>query len=133
MQDREGVGGSVSGKPYPKAVQLARSERRYVRKVASPKRWQQIADAKQGPCRATGAPPPNDLAHIIPRSEGGPDSEWNIVPLAREPHRLFDARDPETCRKVLASLTDHEYAGLIKFGGEGVFERRFRIRFEDVA
>lgn len=123
----------MAGAPYPKSLQTARAERRYVRKVASPKRWQALADAKQGPCRVTGAQPPNDLAHLIPRSEGGPDAEWNLVPLAREPHRLFDARDPETCCIVCAALTDDEYAGLVAFGGEAVFERRFGIRFEEVA
>lgn len=117
-------------KPYPKTTQLARAEKRYHRKVASPKRWQAILDEKMGPCRVTGAPPPNDPAHLIARGQGGPDRAWNIVPLAREPHRLFDARDPETCRKVLESLTDEEYAGLIEHGGEQVFERRFGLKYE---
>ena len=37
--------------PFPKSVQLARGERRYKRKVASPKQWQAISEAKRGPCR----------------------------------------------------------------------------------
>lgn len=121
---------SDEARPYSKEMQLARAERRYTRKVASPKRWAAIADAKQGPCRVTGAPPPNELAHIIARSQGGPDVAWNIVPLSREAHARFDQRDPETCRAVLESLTDEEYAGLVEFAGEQVFERRFGIRFE---
>lgn len=122
----------MSGDPYPKTRQLARGERRYTRKVAGPKRWQQIAAAKQGRCRVTGAPPPNQLAHIIGRAQGGPDSEWNIIPLSQTAHVLFDAREPETCRIVCQSLTDQEYAGLVAFGGEQVFERRFGIRYERV-
>lgn len=120
----------MAGKPYPKTVQLARQERRYRRKVAGPKRWQQIAQAKQGPCRVTGAAPPNELAHLISRAQGGPDTEWNIVPLAHDAHLLFDQRDPETCRIVCETLTDQEYAGLVEYAGEQVFERRFGIRFE---
>ena len=120
----------MSGDPYPKNVQLARAERRYVRTVASPKRWAAIANAKQGPCRVTGAAPPNDLAHLIGRAQGGPDVEWNIVPLCRDAHTRFDARDPLTCLTVCQTLTDDEYAGLVEFAGEGVFERRFGIRYE---
>jgi hypothetical protein len=40
-------------RPYPKAQQLARGARRYRRKVASPKQWQAIIAAKQGPCRVS--------------------------------------------------------------------------------
>lgn len=120
-------------RPYSKEMQLARSERRHARKVASKGRWQQIADAKQGPCRVTGAAPPNDLAHLISRAQGGPDVEWNIVPLSREAHTLFDQRDAATCRIVCESLTDEEYAGLVEHAGENVFEARFGIKYERAA
>jgi hypothetical protein len=43
----------VSGEPFPKSAQLARGARRYRRKVASPKQWQAIIAAKQGPCRVS--------------------------------------------------------------------------------
>ena len=46
-------------KPYPKAQQLARGERRYRRKVASAKQWQRIAAEKQGPCRVCRDPASN--------------------------------------------------------------------------
>jgi hypothetical protein len=80
-----------------------------------------------------GAPPPNDLAHLISRAQGGPDSEWNIVPLSRDAHTRFDARDPVVCLMVLESLTDQEYAGLVSFAGENVFEQRFGVQFERVS
>lgn len=114
-------------RPLPKSAQVAPRVKKYRRTVAGPKRWAQIAAAKQGPCRVTGAPPPNQLAHLISRAQGGPDTEWNIVPLSVEAHILFDARDPDTCRKVALSLTDQEYAGLVEHAGEQVFERRFGI------
>jgi len=45
----------MAGAPYPKSAQLARQEKRYRRKVASPKMWARIAAEKQGPCRACAA------------------------------------------------------------------------------
>ena len=125
----------MSGDPYPKSVQLARGERRYHRKVAGPKRWQQIIDAKIAgrPCRVCPSRTLVDPAHLIGRGQGGPDSEWNVIPLCRIHHAAFDAHNYETCRAVCASLTDQEYAGLVEFAGEGVFESRFKIRYERVA
>ena len=122
----------MSGDPYPKAVQLARQEKRYHRTVASAKQWEKLHAEKQGPCWVTLMPPPNELAHLISRAQGGPDAAWNLIPLTRAAHSLFDMRDPDTCRAVCESLTDEEYAGLIEFAGEGVFERRFGIAYERV-
>ncbi len=123
-------------KPFPKSEQLARGPKRPKRLVASKKRWAEIVARKMGPCRSCGHPPPNQMAHLLGRGQGAPDSEWNVVPLcgpfANGCHALFDARDPETCRRVMLSLTDQEYAGLVNWGGEGVIERRFGIRYERV-
>ena len=83
-------------KPFPKGVQLARQTKRYRRKVASPKRWQQIAEVKQGPCRVCGHPAPNQLAHLVSRAHGGSDTEANVVPLCQDCHRLFDGYDQTT-------------------------------------
>lgn len=118
-------------KPFPKQAQLARQTRRYRRKVASPKRWQQIAEAKQGPCRVPGcgAPAPNPLAHLVARAHGGSDSESNIVPLCQQHHLLFDSYDQKTCEAVAASLSDDEYAYCVDKLDEGGWERRFRVRF----
>ena len=41
----------MAGEPFPKQRQLARGQRRYRRKVASPKLWQAIIAAKFGPSR----------------------------------------------------------------------------------
>lgn len=120
-------------RPYSKSTQLARGERRFHRKVASPKRWAVIADEKQGPCRVCGAAAPNELAHLIGRAQGGPDRSWNIAPLCRLHHALFDQRDATVCRTVCESLTDEEYAGLVEHAGENVFEARFGIKYERAA
>jgi hypothetical protein len=119
----------LSGDPYPKSAQLARRDRKYTRKVASPKRWQQIIDAKQGPCRVCQMPAPNEMAHLIPRSRGGHDTNWNIIPLCRDCHALFDQYDRDTCLAIVDSLTDDEYAGLVQNQGEQVFEQRFKVDY----
>lgn len=116
-------------RPYSKETQLARQTKRYHRKKATKGQWATIAAEKQGPCRVTGAAPPNQLAHLISRAQGGPDEAWNIVPLSLEAHARFDGGDPETCRLVAESLTDEEYSRLIEFAGESVFETRFKIRY----
>lgn len=117
-------------KPFPKQAQLARTAKRYKRKVASAKRWQQIFEAKQGPCRVCAAPPPNQMAHLVSRAHGGSDTEANVVPLCQDCHRLFDGYDQETCEQVAASLTDAEYALCVERLSEGGWERRFRVRFK---
>ncbi len=120
-------------KPYSKDAQVARGPKRPSRMKASAKRWAEIAERKQGPCRGCGRRPPNQMAHLLGRGQGAPDSEWNVVPLCgpfyNGCHDLFDGRDPDVCRKVAESLTDQEYAGLIEWAGEGVIERRFGVRY----
>ena len=116
-------------KPYPKSTQLARAERRHHRRVASPQGWQRIADAKQGPCRVTGTPPPNELHHIVARAHGGADTASNIVPLSRAAHDLVTRRDPLACYALLASLTDAEYAYMIDVGGEDYPERAYGLEY----
>lgn len=75
----------MSGEPYS---QLSRGTRRYRRKVASARQWQQIVAAKTGPCRVCVRPASNGhgfhvvtFHHLVPRSMGGDDVEDNIVPL----------------------------------------------------
>ena len=71
----------MTSDPFPKSRQLARGERRYGRKVASPKQWQAIRAAKcEGACRiceyASWSPAqpdarperwPLESHHLIPR------------------------------------------------------------------
>lgn len=114
-------------KPLSKDAQLARGERRYTRKVAGAKRWQQIIDSKQGACRVCTAPPPNEMHHLIPRSQGGNDTEANIVPLCGVCHDLIERRDPIAGMKLAISLTDAEYAFMVHHGGEGILERRLGV------
>lgn len=120
----------MSGEPYPKTQQLARKERRYTRKVASPKRWAAIADAKQGPCRVTNEPPPNELHHLVPRAIGGSDTESNIVPLSAEAHRLVTAGDKAACAALRRSLSDDEYSYAVETLGEARFEARYPVTWE---
>lgn len=119
----------MTGNPYPKDRQLARGERRYTRKVASAKRWQQIADAKQGICRCCPVPPPNQLHHVVSRAHGGADTEANIVPLCDICHDQVTRRNKQACVRLVASLTDAEYAYAVEHGGEDFFERAYGLEY----
>lgn len=120
---------SDDAKPFSKEQQLARGSRRYHRKVAGPRRWAQIAEARQGRCLVCGASPPNELHHLIPRSQGGADTEGNIVPLCRDCHRRVEAHDSETCHALAVALDDLAYAYVVEHGGESFFERRLGVRY----
>ncbi len=119
--------------PFSKETALARKERRYRRRVASPKQWQAIQEAKQGPCRCCQSPPPNELHHALSRAQGGSDVADNIVPVCSHCHRLVEARTPWACETLCASFTDAEYAFLVETAGEDVFERRYGVRYVRVA
>jgi hypothetical protein len=126
----------VSGEPFPKSSQLARGERRYRRRVASPKQWQAIAAEKQGPCRVCVQPSSNGHGwhkiqwhHIVPRAAPyfGDDVAENIAPLCLDCHPLVTRRDRAACRALAASLTDSEYAYVIARCGEGALERLYGV------
>jgi 5-methylcytosine-specific restriction endonuclease McrA len=124
----------LSGEPYPKGKQLARGERRYRRKVASPKAWQSIIAAKQGPCRVCCHPNGNghglglvQFHHLIPRVHGGDDVPDNIVPLHAACHSAVTSRAPGALQSVSRSLTDAEYAYVIGKLGEGALARLFGV------
>lgn len=116
-------------RPLPKTAQLARGDRRYRRKVAGAKRWQQIADAKQGPCRVCFEPAPNELHHILSRAHGGSDTEANIAPLCRRCHDRITRRVETVVRMFLVSLTDAEYSYAVHHGGEDFWERAYGLRY----
>ena len=118
----------TEAKPYTKAQQLGRAEKRYRRKVASPKTWQAIMDAKRGPCRVCGKPG-TSFHHVIPRDFHGDDLSENIAPLCFECHLLVTMRESKSCRKLCRSLTDSEYAYAIGKLGEGAFERVYGITY----
>lgn len=121
--------------PRPKAASLARGERRYRRKVASPKQWQAIIAAKSGPCRACErfgnghVPSRLHLHHVVRREDGGDDYADNIIPLCETHHEWIHHRHLATCAEVLASLTDAEYAYMIERGGENYPERAYGLRY----
>lgn len=129
------MGGTVlSGQPDPKSRSLARGQRRYRRKVASPKQWQAIIAAKQGPCRVCTQPTANghdwgliEFHHLVPRDLGGDDVADNIVPVHHACHNNVTARTPGAREAVAASLSDAEYAYVIGKLGEGGMERLFGV------
>lgn len=114
-------------RPYPKESSLVRGQRRSSRQRAGTKRWQQIAEAKQGPCRVCGAPGPNQLHHIVSRAQLGADTEANIAPLCAVCHKAVTERDRAACRALIESLDDAEYSYALHKGGEDFFERAYRL------
>lgn len=122
--------------PRPKSAQLARGQRRYRRKVASPKQWQAIIAEKIGPCRVCLDPAHNGIVHgkiqphhIVSREDHGDDVADNIAPLCPECHGRVTRRAALECRELLETLTDAEYAYMIGRGGETYPERAYGIEY----
>lgn len=120
----------MSGDPYPKSRQLARGERRYRRKVASPKQWQAIIAAKAGPCRACGGlDRPIQFHHLVSRAQGGDDVADNILPLCDVCHGSVTVGGVMAVRYMGETLTDAEYAYAIGKAGEDFFERAYGLEY----
>jgi 5-methylcytosine-specific restriction endonuclease McrA len=113
--------------PYFKETQLGRGPKKQTRLRAGKKRWEEIARAKQGPCRVCGGAPPNELHHLVPRAQGGADQNDNLVPLCHADHGRVTRYDREACAALRLSLTDAEYAYATEFLGEGRFESRYPV------
>jgi 5-methylcytosine-specific restriction endonuclease McrA len=111
----------TDAKPYPKSQQLARGQRRTSRTVATRSEKERLRAAKDGPCRICGAPPPNELHHLIPRARGGGDVEANLVPLCVVCHDAVTLFRPEALRDLLEALSDDEYEHVAAFGVGRIF------------
>ncbi len=120
---------AVSGDPFPKSSQLARGERRYRRKVASPKQWQAINAAKLTGCRICGVRKPIEAHHLVPRDRHGDDVADNIVPLCPGCHHEVEAREPQACLRLVMMLSDAEYAYAVEKAGEPVWESVYGITY----
>jgi 5-methylcytosine-specific restriction endonuclease McrA len=120
--------------PFPKSKQLARGERRYRRRVASPKQWAAIrADKLYGNYCAIEACA-NDaetLHHLVPRSMGGDDVADNLVGLCGNGssgcHGLVTENDPGTLAALAASLRESEVAYVVSKLGESAMQRLFGV------
>lgn len=79
--------------------------------VNKPSFTQQIISLDLNKCRRKGCRIKSNLEvhHIIPRSQGGPDDEWNLITLCRECHRAI------TENKV------SDYTLLTELKGKGFF------------
>lgn len=125
----------ADAKPHPKSAQLARGERRYKRKTASPKQWQAIIAAKGSPCRVcelypARAPRPIEYHHLVARVHGGGDEADNIVPLCGGHHSSITRRESYTTRTLLEQLSDAEYTYMIGKGGEDYPTRAYGVSYE---
>lgn len=123
--------------PFPKSRQLARGERRYRRKIASPKQWQAIIAEKGAVCRLSDGfwgfrTPERDgwqieYHHLVSRARGGDDAADNIVPLCRRCHSAV-THGKQGYREALAdALTDAERAYCEAKIGEAWSSRLFGV------
>ena len=115
--------------PYPKSAQLARGERRYRRKVASPKQWAAIrAEKLDGRmCRVCCNYRALELHHLVARAQGGDDVADNLVGLCRTCHVSVTQRYAPNLRVLAEYLTDGEYAYVIGKLGEDAMRRLFGV------
>lgn len=102
--------------PYSKETQLARGERRYRARKASPAEWQRIIAAKRGQCLicerlgVRGISAYLEFHHLVPRSRGGDDVADNIVPLCSLHHGDVTANNPHALHALCLMLTGDERA-----------------------
>lgn len=122
--------------PFSKERQLARGERRYRRKVASPKTWaairaEKLTQCRLGPTVMVGIWPHSvrelELHHLVHRSQGGDDTADNLVALCRDCHHAVTTRDSGALQVLAVSLTDAEYAYVTSKLGEGGMQRLFGV------
>ena len=129
-------------KPYSKSDQLGRGPQKKPRYKANKKKWEQLRAAKDGPCRVCRGAPPNELHHLVPRSQGGDDVCANLVPLCHRCHERVTRYDREACAELRKSLTwrdprsNHplesgdEYTYVVGKMGEGWLESRYPVKYE---
>jgi hypothetical protein len=119
----------VTGEPYSKERQLARGERRYRRKIASPKQWQAIIAAKGRTCRLLTPLCERDVTyhHLVERDAPhfGDDVADNIVPLCTIHHGLVTNRVPPVLSLLGHSLSPAERAYVVGKLGEDGLSRLF--------
>lgn len=118
-------------KPYSKEQQLEVTPKPYRRRVSSRKGWEQLYDAKGGPCRVcTKHTSLIVLHHVVFREDGGDDLPENLVPLCHDDHAAIHNRAPAIARLLLARLSDAEYAYMVERGGEDYAERVYGVEYE---
>lgn len=116
--------------PHAKATSLARAERKYRRKVASPKQWAAIRAEKldEQPCRLCGEMKPLEAHHLASRgAQLGDDVSANIVGVCKTCHARVTEREPSALADLAVRLSDVEYAFLKQTFGEGIMERLFGV------
>lgn len=116
--------------PYPKALQLARGERRYRRKVASAKQWQALWQEKVAgqTCRLCFTSlPPLEAHHLVSRAALGDDVAENLVPLCPGCHAAVTTRAPGALRLLSSRLLVSERVYIVGKLGEGGMERLFGV------
>lgn len=99
------------------------------RRRAGAARWAEIREHKLGPCRVCGGTVGIQMHHLVPRSQGGSDTEANITPLCRPDHDAVTRGDRHACATLRASLTDAEYAYAVDMLGEARFEARYPVEY----
>jgi 5-methylcytosine-specific restriction endonuclease McrA len=107
--------------------------KKYRRKVASPKRWAAILDAKVSECRACGGREQLDAHHIVRKGSPffGDDTESNVIGLCRACHDDFHRGDKKVRKILRYRFTDEETAYATQRGGETYLDERYWDPFKD--
>lgn len=111
------------------------NRKRYRRKVASPKRWAAILDAKVTSCRACGGTGDLDAHHVVRKGAPffGDDTESNIIGLCRDCHDDFHRGDAKVRKILRYRFTDEEVAYATQRGGEAYLNERYWDPFKEKA
>lgn len=87
------------------------------RVIADKRDWEVLRSEKLGPCRCCGNTYGVSLHHLVPRSQGGDDLPWNLVPLCGSGtsghHGKVEARDKISRHELRKSLTDGELGYIV--------------------
>lgn len=88
------------------------------RVIADRDDWEILRRHKLGPCRVCGKRSwPLGLHHLVPRSQGGDDVPWNLVPLCGSGtdgcHGKVENRDTVARHELRKNLTDSEVGYIV--------------------
>jgi hypothetical protein len=81
------------------------------------------------PCAIEGCRGKSDAAHIRSKGAGGPDEEWNVIPLCREHHQVQHAHGWQAMWGLYPSVR-HALTQLGWIGEYGVFDGKITFKLK---
>ena len=66
-------------------------------------------------CRVCGTAQMVEVHHILFRSQGGPDEDWNLITLCKQCHmRAHGTEQPRLKRDLLHAMVEHGVSGNVR-------------------